>query len=106
VITRRHAWCVLALPDGGGMGLCVPAGELPGHDVCSGCIPDAPPKLPPGAWYLPDQETLRFLRERGMISGDFDRLAELAGMGAAGRPPAPAPPPISPAPPDPSRTAT
>lgn len=34
----RSRRCVLALPDGAGVGLCVPAGELPGHVSCSGCL--------------------------------------------------------------------
>lgn len=46
----RAARCVLDLGDGG-MGQCVPAGDLPGHASCSACLtPEL--RLPPGAWIL------------------------------------------------------
>lgn len=62
------------------MGLCVSAGLLPGHDVCSACLtPER--RLPLGAWYLPDEETTAALLAAGLIDGDAPWLELRARAG-------------------------
>lgn len=77
-------WCVIAL-DGGGIGLCVPAGELPGHDTCSGCLPGTQ-RLPAGAWYAPDDEAVAELQRLGLLDEKTPWLALRAQVPAPARP--------------------
>ncbi len=67
--TRGANRCVLAVRDAAGelvmAGLCVPAGELPGHKRCSGCLtPEL--KVDPACWRWagPDQILLENAPQR------------------------------------------